>query len=721
MMGSFRSIRNEILIKVIFILVFSICASVAYNYFAGTALAIANASKSIQKLNSSIIFRSTSYLLDSNNIAQRGANLVSKGFLSNTFEAALDYMFDVLKTSAVTHSLSVGLEKGFYMSLSKISKESDKIEDIPENAAFILRVIKNGFSDSEIQETFYDKNQIEIPFKPNKKNFSVSDFRKLFWYSKSFESNEACLSDIHVHSEQNLPCITASIPVHDNNKQKIGVFAASISTQELSSFINDMLPTDYSNSFIVDNDRKIIASSDLEKTTVHDKQNNISIITSKNLTDNTLDMALNQYKSDLKGKDLDENIFYFKNDKANFIVSINNFPISVGLNWRLVSITPSSVFTVDAFNIQQNSIYLAVVILLIAMFMVYFEAQKLSEPIKHLAIEAKKIQSLDLGDIMFLNSDIAEIRELTDTMEASKRNLQNFSKYVPKGLVKQFIESQEEVEIGGSTKEITIMFTDVANFTTVSESMSPQELMIHISDYFDNLTNIIIENNGTVDKFIGDAIMAFWGAPVANANQTIDACRTALLCQQSLNSLNNFWKESGKAQLVTRFGINFGNAVIGNVGSSERMNYTAIGDTVNLGARLEGINKMYGTNVIISDSAYERLNPNFIVRPLDVVTVKGKSNHTKIYELVGIKDDKELYPIPEKHVTFCENFTTAFDFYLEGNWAKAKKAFELLNTLNQKELHYQDILIPVYIKRCADFIKNPPKNGVFEARHLDEK
>ena len=160
MMGSFRSIRNEILIKVIFILVFSICASVAYNYFAGTALAIANASKSIQKLNSSIIFRSTSYLLDSNNIAQRGANLVSKGFLSNTFEAALDYMFDVLKTSAVTHSLSVGLEKGFYMSLSKISKESDKIEDIPENAAFILRIIKNGFSDSEIQETFYDKNQM---------------------------------------------------------------------------------------------------------------------------------------------------------------------------------------------------------------------------------------------------------------------------------------------------------------------------------------------------------------------------------------------------------------------------------------------------------------------------------------------------------------------------------------------------------------------------------
>lgn len=151
------------------------------------------------------------------------------------------------------------------------------------------------------------------------------------------------------------------------------------------------------------------------------------------------------------------------------------------------------------------------------------------------------------------------------------------------------------------------------------------------------------------------------------------------------------------------------------------MNYTAIGDSVNLAARLEGINKMYGTSIIISDSAYAQLNPNFIVRPLDVVIVKGKEKHTEIYEFIGIKNDEEIYSLPDTHVKFCEDFTAAFDLYLEGRRGQAKQAFESLDTLNQKELNYPDKLILIYIKRCIDNINNPPKKGVIEVTHLIEK
>ncbi len=723
MLGAIRSIKNEILVKVIFILAFSMCTSVAYNYFAGTQLAVASAVKSIEKLNSSALYQTSNFLFEASNITQHGASLLTESISPESYKSIVNYMFSVLKCSPVTSSLSFGLEKGFFVGLDRVSRDfyGIKEKNIPENASFILCVIQGGFDDSKMQVTYYDKDHVEIPFKANKPIFNTKDFRKLSWYNKAFETHKLYFSDIHILKVQNVAGVTTSAPIISKDKQKLGAFSVRITVREFSEFINEMCPTDYSRSFIVNKDRKIIADSDFEELSVRDKENNIKILTTKNLADSTLDMALNQYKAGIKSTDLPENIFYLRANKKDFIVSIDDFPISLGLNWMIVSLTPSSVFTIDALTIQQNSIFLAIAILLGAIVILYFQAQNLSEPIIHLAAEAKKIQSLELDDVMFLNSNIKEIHELTDTMQESKRNLVNFSKYIPKGLVKQFIESQQEVEIGGSTKEVTIMFTDVENFTTLSELLSPQDLMFHLSDYFDNLTGIIIENNGTVDKFIGDAIMAFWGAPTPNSNQAIDACRTALLCQQFLKNINNFWKEKGKVPLVTRIGINFGSAVIGNVGSSERMNYTAIGDSVNLAARLEGINKMYGTSIIISDSAYAQLSSDFIVRPLDIVIVKGKEKHTKIYELVGIKNDEEIYSLPVTHAKFCEDFTIAFDLYLERHWEKAKKAFESLDTLNQKELNYPDKLIPVYIKRCTDNINNPPKKGEIEVTHLIEK
>ncbi len=719
-----RSIKTEILTKVIIIMVFSMCASVAYNYFAGKQLAISNAAESIERVNSAVIYRSSNFLFEARNIAKHGASLLNEADLSSEFMLSIkNYMFSVLKSSSVVTSLNFGLESGFFLSVDKIATDSNTLEktNIPYNAFFVLRFIAGGFEDSKLQEIYYTKDLVEIPFKPTKHSTSIKDFREFTWYSQSLKTQQPYFSNIHILHTNSIPGVTTSTPITNHQKKKLGVFSVDISVQELSTFINEMRPTDYSRSFIVDKDTKIIADSDMEEITERDKDNNIKIVTAKKLADPSLDMALNQHKAGIKNDNLPENVFNLVTAQKDFIVSVDSFPSALGLDWFIVSLTPSSVFTAEAFAIQRNSIYLAVLILLIAIIVVYFQAQNISEPIVHLAGEAKKIQSLDLDDVMFLNSNVTEIHELINTMQESQKNLINFSKYVPKGLVNQIIESRQEVEIGGSTKEVTLMFTDVANFTTVSEGLPPQDLMLHLSDYFDMLTHIIIANNGTVDKFIGDAIMTFWGAPLPNPNQTMDACRTALLCQQDLKNMNKFWKRIGKPPFVTRFGINFGNAVIGNVGSSERMNYTAIGDSVNLAARLEGINKMYGTNIIISDLAYARLNSNFIVRPLDVVAVRGKEESTKIFELIGIKGDEQLHAIPDAHVRFCEEFTIAFNLYLDRHWAKAKKAFESLNSLNQQELHFPDTLAPIYIERCANLIKNPPEKDWDGVIHLKEK
>lgn len=519
MLGAIRSIKNEILVKVIFILAFSMCASVAYNYFVGTQLAVASAAKSIEKLNSSAIYQTSNFLFEASNIAQQGASLLTEGISPESYKSIVNYMFSVLKCSPVTSSLSFGLEKGFFIGLDRVPRDFYRIKEkyirnIFENVSFVLCVIQGGFDNSKMQVTYYDKDHVEISCKVKKPIFNTKNFRNLAWYKKALETHKLYFSDIHIINVQNVPGVTAAAPIISKDKQRLGAFSVRITVREFSEFINEMCPTDYSRSFIVNKDRKIIADSDFEELSVRDKKNNIKILSTKDLADSTLDMALNQYKSGIKTADFPENIFCLKSNKKDFIVSVDDFPSSLGLNWVIVSLTPSSVFTVDALNIQKNSIFRAIAILLASMVILYFQAQNLSEPIVHLAAEAEKIQSLELDDVMFLNSNIKEMHELTDTMQESKRNLVNLSKYIPKGLVKQFIESQQEVEIGGSTKEVTIMFTDVENFTTFSELLSPHDLMFHLSDYFDNLTGIIIENHGTVDNFIGDAIMAFWGLPL---------------------------------------------------------------------------------------------------------------------------------------------------------------------------------------------------------------
>jgi adenylate cyclase len=722
--GGLRKIKTEILTKVIMIVLFSICTSVAYNYISGKQAAINNAAKSIEKINSSVIYQSSNFLLGARNLAQDSA-----AFLTNEENVSLDnldslkhYMFSVLKSHTIISSLSVALEKGFFLNVDKIAHDPSvsKKSNLPENVFFVVKVIKEGFNYSSIDVQYYTKNLELIDVKLEKPITPIADFRKLAWYENTFNNQKTFFSDLHILQANDIPGVTATAPITTKNGHKLGVFAVDISVDELSNFINEMRPTDYSRSFIIDKTSKIIADSDMDETFTYDKDNNANIKTVQTLNDKSLGMALDEFKNGVKSKDLPDNIFNLSTPNNDYIVSVSDFPSSLGLAWQIVSLTPSAVFTADAFAIQRNSVYLALVILLLAVIVVYFQAQKFSEPIVNLAEEAKKIQSLELDNLIFLNSNITEIHDLTNTMHESQKNLLNFSKYVPKGLVKQFIENKKEVSLGGETHEVTLMFTDVANFTTVSEGLAPQDLMLHLSEYFEELTTIILDNRGTVDKFIGDAIMVFWGAPVLNPNQTIDACRSALLCHQALKNMNGFWKEIGKPPLVTRFGINYGHAVIGNVGSSERMNYTAIGDAVNLSARLEGTNKMYGTNIIISDSAYARLDSSFIVRPLDIVAVKGKEKGTKIFELVGRVGDEQIYPVSDATLKFCEEFTNAFDLYIEQKWAKAKKAFEALEVLN-KETKHPDHAIAMYIERCKNFINNPPGDDWDGVVHLKEK
>lgn len=206
-----------------------------------------------------------------------------------------------------------------------------------------------------------------------------------------------------------------------------------------------------------------------------------------------------------------------------------------------------------------------------------------------------------------------------------------FAQYVPAEVVAQLVEQPGLVRLGGEAREITVMFTDLAGFTGMSERLSAEQTVEVLTAYFNAMTPVIHRHGGTVDKYIGDAIMAFWGAPLPDTAHAEHAVRAAIEMQAAMERLAGELRECGLPPVAMRIGLHSGAAVVGNVGSDIRFSYTAVGDTVNLAARLEGANKAFGTGILLSDATAARLPPGLPLRVLDVVVVKGKSEPVRVF------------------------------------------------------------------------------------------
>jgi len=220
-------------------------------------------------------------------------------------------------------------------------------------------------------------------------------------------------------------------------------------------------------------------------------------------------------------------------------------------------------------------------------------------------------------------------------MALAGHTIWSFAHFVPKDIVKGIIDGSIAPELGGVRQEVTILFTDVSNFTTIAEAADPDSLMRQTSRHFSALTEAFLAEGGTVDKFIGDSVMVFWNAPHSQHDHVERACRAALSAKAASDKLNTQFEAEGLRAFVVRFGIHVGDAVIGNVGSAERMEYTALGNSVNLAARLEGLNKEYETTILVSEAVRRRVADCFRFNAIASVIAKGMTTETQVYELVG--------------------------------------------------------------------------------------
>jgi adenylate cyclase len=283
-----------------------------------------------------------------------------------------------------------------------------------------------------------------------------------------------------------------------------------------------------------------------------------------------------------------------------------------------------------------------------------------------------------------------------------------FSHYMSEKVIAHLMEHPELLNLGGERRHVTLFFSDLAGFTTISERLSAEEVVGLLNDYLSRMTDIILDEEGTVDKFEGDAIMAFWGAPLPQEDQALRACRAALRQQAALAELNHHFQDMGLPPLSMRIGLHSGEAVVGNLGSQKRFDYTAIGDTVNLASRLEGLNKFYGTYILASETTMAECADGVLFREVDRVAVKGKEKPVGVFQPLGLKD-----ALPSEEEAFRKEFAEALELYRREKFPEAAALFQDILAK-----HPGDSPSQVFLERCRNFQASPPPpdwNGVFRA------
>jgi adenylate cyclase len=305
---------------------------------------------------------------------------------------------------------------------------------------------------------------------------------------------------------------------------------------------------------------------------------------------------------------------------------------------------------------------------------------------------------------------VIEVQELSRAIDTLELALSNFMRYVPNALVRGIISRTFSSELGGKRQPITVLFTDVAGFTPIAEALDPEEVMAKTSRYFSDIGGELVRSNATIDKYIGDSIMAFWNAPEPDPDHIVNACRAALQAAAAGRLLSEKWRQLGRPGFRTRFGLHTGLAVVGNVGAREHINYTLVGAVANQASRMEGLNKMYHTEILATGEVARAAADYFVWRQIDRIVAAGTTEEHDIHEPMGEVD------AAGQHAEFLAQWRVGREAYSAGRFEAALAAFRAAAILRP-----DDGPCRVFIARCMDFLRDGPPEGWNGTWHFDSK
>ncbi|MBF0283397.1 MAG: hypothetical protein HQL51_02965 [Magnetococcales bacterium] len=514
--------------------------------------------------------------------------------------------------------------------------------------------------------------------------YFVYDPRLRPWYKGAKESGGLSWTDVYVwsgsplHGRDFQVGVTVSVPIREGERVA-GVAAIDIVLQDISSFLRKLVIGQSGRAFIVNGKGETIGLPDYNevmrpKTDAAGgmELNHISQVSHPAMREawRILRTMLHLKEGEPVALD-EEKLFTFDSTDGAYYGFFKSFSLGKEREWIIGIVAPQDDFLGE---VKRNLLLSALISLISVAVVVWISiriSRRITLPLQALAAEAERIRYLDLRPSPAQQSVFQEIDQVSTSFSNMKTSLRSFEKYVPTDLVRQLIRSGHEAVLGGERRPLSIFFSDLAGFTTLSESLPPEQLVAILGEYLGEMSDLITRHNGTVDKYIGDAIMAFWNAPNSDSDHALHACLAALDNQKTLAALREKWIAQGVPPLHCRIGINSGDVVVGNFGSAQRLNYTCMGDPVNLASRLEGVCKMYGVEIVISQRTFELALQGIEARRLDYVAVKGKTEGVFIYELMARRGG-----LSEEMKLFCAAYDRAFSLYLGERWEEAAHLFD---------------------------------------------
>lgn len=541
-------------------------------------------------------------------------------------DRSLEYLDSLLRHNSKIVSVYVGLKDGTFRQVRRVDPKVKVFGELPpEGTRFAYRWILRT-DDGKVLDR-YEFRDPEGRVLGIAEQVTSYDPRIRGWYRHTVDAGTTFVTDPDVFSALGLIGFTIAAPFYGDGKP-LGVAAIDITLHGLSEYLAERKISPNTLSYILDSHGQVIANSSLLKT-YSNKNGRVEL-------DHVTETGGGLPAAAIAARPADHPTLYsFVHDGREYVASQSAVPPALGKHWQVFIIAPLSDFTSGLQRNNERLLIFGLLAMAVQLVIVYLLTGVMSAPLEKMARKVNRIQEFEGESLPTQESPIREISVLAQAVDKLDAASRAFAAFVPVGLVKQLLQSDQKLELGGHSRFLTVFFSDLEAFSTLSEEVPSQELLLRVSAYFGLVTHVVNSEHGTIDKFLGDGVMAFWGAPALLEDHAWRACVAALRIQQGMDKLNEQWRAQGLKPLNLRIGIHSDAVLVGNVGSAERMSYTVVGDGVNVAARLEGINKEYGTRICISHSVFKEAGERLCVRPVDEVAVKGRRAKIPVYELLG--------------------------------------------------------------------------------------
>ena len=542
-------------------------------------------------------------------------------------------------------SIYVGYESGYWLQVRRIDVlgvlEREKL-GAPPGAIYnvnLVRPTSNG--GLPMLRSFEDEQGNQL------KRFELPEYgydaRKRVWYRNTMQSDRALVSSPYASFSITSPMITLSAPLRG---QAQGVIAADLKLDKFSEFVQARRPGEHGTAIVFDSFGVLIAHPDFaqfsEEARARPAHPQLPEI---------WDIQTGLASTIIHGWDgSDRYEGSLHREGENFLYRLQKFSQGNEFSAYSLLIANESDFVPQVRKLLIRGVLIAILSGVCFVPVVWVFGNRMSRSLKRITAQATKLRMLSAPDDPPVTSYLSEIHELGRTMAIAQRSIWSFARFVPKDIVRGILDSSVSTELGGVRQEVTVLFTDISDFTRIAESADPDSLMHQTSRHFAVLANEFLAEGGTIDKFIGDSVMVFWNAPRLQDDHVERACRATLSAKAANDRLNTQFEAEGLPPFRVRFGIHVGDAIVGNIGSAERMNYTVLGNSVNLAARLEALNKEYGTTILVSQAVRDRVEHCFGFTSIASVIAKGMSTETRIYELAEVVTCGNVHPRPRSPI-----------------------------------------------------------------------